>query len=225
MALFFVSGRYRLPLLVLACITAAGALASLARAITAGLWRGLAPLVPAALVAVLTWWPLALDDGRMEERTAMAAMLASLGRSDEAIARAVDVAATHPQPGTVHYRVARAFQARGELTGAHLELQRALAIDPDQPEIHFTLGQVLSAQGRAREARPHWLRAAAAGVRVDDAVPAIVGDALAEPDRSTAGFVIAELARTAAADARLLDAAGAAPARGSARRSRRAVPT
>ena len=100
------------------------------------------------IAATATLWPLALDDGRLEERVAMASALAGLGRPAEAMARAAAIAREHPEPGTVHYRVALALQAHGDLASAEAEVRRALSIDPKQPEAHAV------ARPAARPRRP-----------------------------------------------------------------------
>jgi len=199
-AVFFVAGRYRLPLLMPLAITAAGAITrGLARA-RAGEWRVAFGLVPVAAAAALAWWPLGLDDGRLEEQATMASALAGEGRTTEAIARAAALDGRHPQPGTVHYRVAVALQARGDLAAAEGEVRRALRVDPNQPEAHATLGQILAATGRTGEARHHMLRAAAGGAGAAGAARWIIDDAIAGRDASSAVFAIAELARTAGLD-------------------------
>jgi tetratricopeptide (TPR) repeat protein len=166
------------------------------------------PLLPAATVAVFGWWPLGLDDGRLEEQVAMAAMLAARGDTEAAVVRADAVARRHPHPGTVHYRIGRALQDRGELAAAEAQLRRAAAIDRAQPEIDFSLGQVLVARGRPREALSHLLRASAGGIQPARTLTAIADAALAEPDPTTAVFVLAEAGRRAAASPDMLDAIG-----------------
>jgi Flp pilus assembly protein TadD len=204
-AVFFVAGRYRLPILVPLAIAGAGGMTSTIAALRARRWIDAA--VPAAalgLAATATLWPIALDDGRLEERVAMASALAGLGRSAEATARAAAVAREHPEPGTVHYRVALALQAHGDLSSAEAEVRRALSIDPKQPEAHAVLGQLLARAGRAGEARHHMLRAAAGGASAAGAARWIVDDAIGAPETSSAVFAVAEVARTAAVDAATL---------------------
>lgn len=205
-AVFFVSGRYRLPLFVPLAVTASGTLSVIVDAVRARRWHaaGLVPLAAAAGIAVLTAWPLPLDDGRLEERAAMASALAGEGRTAEAIARAAALEAVHPQPGTVHYRVAVALQARGDLAAAEAEVRRALRFDPDQAQAHATLGQLLAASGRSGEARHHLLRAAAGDVGARGAAQWILDDAVGGRDPSSAVFAVAELARKASLDAATL---------------------
>jgi Flp pilus assembly protein TadD len=200
-AVFFVSGRYRLPLLMPLAVTGGGAAAAFVDGVRARRWRlAVVPAAAAVAAAVLTWWPLALDDGRLEERVAMASALAGEGRTAEAIARAAALDREHPQPGTVHYRVGVALQARGDLPAAEAEVRRALQFDPDQPEAHATLGQLLAASGRAGEARHHLLRAAAGDAGASGAARWILDDAIGGRDPSSAVFAVAELARKASLD-------------------------
>jgi Flp pilus assembly protein TadD len=204
-ALFFVAGRYRLPILVPLAITGAGGLTALAAAIRGRRWIDAAgPVAAGGAAATLALWPLALDDGRLEERVAMASALAGLGRADDAVARAAAVAREHPEPGTVHYRVALALQAHGDLASAEGEVRRALQIDPAQPEPHATLGQLLARAGRIGEARHHMLRAVRGGASAAGAARWILDDAIGGPETSSAVFAVAEVARTAAVDAATL---------------------
>jgi len=204
-AVFFVAGRYRLPILVPLAIAGAGAVTSTIAALRTRRWIDAAiPVAALGIAATATLWPIALDDGRLEERVAMASALAGLGRPEEAIARATAVAREHPEPGTVHFRVALALQAHGDLAAAEAEVRRALSIDPKQPEAHAVLGQLLARAGRAGEARHHMLRAAAGGASAAGAARWIVDDAIGGPETSSAVFAVAEVARTAAADAATL---------------------
>jgi Flp pilus assembly protein TadD len=208
-AVFFVAGRYRLPILVPLAMTAAGAVTGLVAAIRARRWTDVAaPVAVATAAATLTFWPLALDDGRLEERVAMASALASLGRTGEAVAHAATIAREHPEPGTVHYRVALALQAQGDLTAAETEVRRALTIDPAQPEAHATLGQLLARAGRTGEARHHMLRAVTGGAGAVGAVRWILDDAIGGPETSSAVLAVAEVARTAAVEPSALSALG-----------------
>ena len=208
-AVFFVAGRYRLPILVPLAMTAAGAVTALVAAIRARRWAdAAAPMAAATAAATLTFWPLALDDGRLEERVVMASALASLGRAGEAVAQAATTAREHPEPGTVHYRVALALQAHGDLTAAETEVRRALTIDPAQPEAHATLGQLLARAGRTGEARHHMLRAVTGGAGAVGAVRWILDDAIGGPETSSAVLAVAEVARTAAVEPSALGALG-----------------
>jgi Tfp pilus assembly protein PilF len=203
-ALFFVSGRYRLPLLAPLAIASAPVLVWLWRiarervgaapgAAATGIASGAANtgarqgaiglgvgLASAFLIfAVLANWRWGLDDGRAGARTEMA--VASIEAGDDARAEQLIALAAedHPTPGLLHYLTARAWHARGALDRAIAAYQRALAADPNQPEIAFNLGEALIANGAIREAAPHLRLACNRGIR-PDRCPAVLVKALAD---------------------------------------------
>jgi Tfp pilus assembly protein PilF/4-amino-4-deoxy-L-arabinose transferase-like glycosyltransferase len=189
-ALFFVSGRYRLPLLAPLAICSAPVLVwgwriireryeattTVARSgIATAMGFGLAFLA----FAVLANWRWGLDDGRAGARTEMAVASIEAGddtRAEQLIALA---AADHPTPGLLHYLTARAWHARGALDRAIAAYQRALGADPNQPEIAFNLGEALIANGALREATPHLYLACNRGIR-PDRCPVLLVKALAD---------------------------------------------
>ncbi len=148
-ALFFVASRYRMPLLVPLCITAAGFLDAALSALRA---RRLAPLAIAAACAVpaiaVAGWNLHLDDGRGEEETRMAVWLAANGRSDEAEQH---LARTSPGPlaGLAHFRVGQALERAGDLAGAVRHYTRSTEIDPHEPDPRRALARASGTLGIA----------------------------------------------------------------------------
>ena len=205
-AAFFVAGRYRLPILVPLAIAGAGGVTSTIAALRTRRWIDAA--IPAG----------GCSGSRRRRRCGRSRSTTAGSRSASpwpARWPAWDgppkrwpgpraVAREHPEPGTVHYRVALALQAHGDLASAEAEVRRALSIDPKQPEAHAVLGQLLARAGRAGEARHHMLRAAAGGASAAGAARWIVDDAIGGPETSSAVFAVAEVARTAAADAATL---------------------
>jgi tetratricopeptide (TPR) repeat protein len=175
-AVFFVSSRHRLPILVPLCVTAGAVLDIVARrrssagVTTAGEIRGrgavIAALVFAAL-AVFANWRTGVEDGRTEERTRMALWLIGQQRYDEAESRVAELERGHPRAGLLHFRVGRALMVRAQSDKAVRHLERAQALDPAQPELDLTLGQALLAAGRPKDAIPPLRRALDAGVRRD----------------------------------------------------------
>jgi Tfp pilus assembly protein PilF len=97
-------------------------------------------------------------------------------RAEQLIALAAE---DHPAPGLLRYLTARAWHARGALDRAIAAYQRALAADPDQPEIAFNLGEALIANAALREATPHLRFACDRGIR-PDRCPALLVKALAD---------------------------------------------
>ena len=126
-AVFFVSARYRLPLLV---PLAAGAGFALVRAVEAARARAGRRLAAyaAALAALfaLALWPHGLDDGRSEERTVMLLWLVDNGQGAEALRRLPAVEAAHPEPARLLLRLGRALDENRE-AGRGRAAARALA--------------------------------------------------------------------------------------------------
>lgn len=167
-AAFFVSERYRLPLLVPLCVGAGAALDAAWTAIATRRLRSIAGLGGmVAVLALVTNWPLRLDDGRAEERTRMAERSALLTRAADAESWTRKAEELHSRPGVLHFRVARALMSAGEVDAALRHLRASAEIDPEQPEVHFALGQALLQRGHPAEAIPHLRRAYEAGVRPD----------------------------------------------------------
>jgi tetratricopeptide (TPR) repeat protein len=165
-AAFFVSSRYRLPLLV-------PLLASAGAAID-WVWRHRSRVAPprrivGALAALLVLfaavnWPLQADNGRMFEREERIVRLVMDGQVDEAKQLLADTEARHPNRGELFYRVATAFLDRGQPGEAAEYFGRALALNPKEPWIHFNLAQALLRSGRPSDAIPHFEIAHAAAI-------------------------------------------------------------
>lgn len=167
-AIFFVSERYRLPLLVPLCIGGGAALDALFRAVTSKAWRQAGTLLGVIVIAgVGANRPVGLDDARAEERTRMAERSALLERFEDAEAWTAKAEEIHPLPGVLHFRVGRALAARGQAEAAVAHLQEAARLDPDRPETSYALGQALVDARRPADAIPHLRRALNEGVRPD----------------------------------------------------------
>ena len=172
-AAFFVSARYRLPLLVPLAAGAGFALVRLAEAARAT--RRVAAYA-AALVLLfgLTLWPHGLDDGRSEERTVMLLWLVDNGQGEEALRRLPAVEAAHPEPARLLLRLGQALDDNREAAAAARLLERSLALDPSRPDTRLALGQALFDAGRPRDAIPYLRGALDAGYRPDLAGFALV---------------------------------------------------
>jgi tetratricopeptide (TPR) repeat protein len=148
-AAFFVSGRYRLPLLVPLCIGAGGAavwLVGQARA------RRARPLVAAAaslaLLGVAANWDWHLDDGRSAERAQMLLRLADQARVHEERGLALSLAGRHgegaaeleeavrldPTSASAQLNLAVAYAELGRYRDARARAEEALRLQPDYPQ-------------------------------------------------------------------------------------------
>jgi predicted Zn-dependent protease len=165
---FFVSSRYRMPLLVPLTI---GAGAAIDRAVECWRRRELRALVPGAVlvagIAMLTNHDPGLDDGRSEERTALAVALIDRGRFAEAEAAIARFSPTQPDPALLYARAGSAYREQRQADAAIAAFQKALAAGTARPEINLALGQTLLDAGRAGEAVPHLRRAYDGGIRRD----------------------------------------------------------
>jgi Flp pilus assembly protein TadD len=137
-AAFFVSSRYRLPLLVPLCVGAGAALERLR-----GLIRGrqaralLGQVVVLAALALFASWDFGLDDGRSQERTEMILHLVDSGRYEEARALLARTERTHPERGALYYRTASALRDRGQTAAAREVLGKAGPADAGESALAF----------------------------------------------------------------------------------------
>ena len=149
-AAFFVSGRYRMPLLVPLCVGSGAAVVWLYEAVRAQRTRRLlASAAALAILGIAANWNWHLDDGRAEERTEMIIWLVDEGRFDEANALLARSRPTHPEPALLLYRVGRAFHERGRPQEAADLLEQALRAEPQRGEIRQALARVLEENGVA----------------------------------------------------------------------------
>ena len=200
-AAFFVSSRYRLPLLVPLAAGAGFALTRLPGLARRRHARGLAAYAAALVpLGALAFWPHGLDDGRAEERTAMLLWLVDNGRSDDALRRLSAVEAAHPQPTLLLYRVGVALEENRRPGEAVVLLQRAASAE-DRPEIQLALGQSLLDAGRGAEAVAHLRAAWQAGVRPEVSGFDLVRALGANGNRDEAAAVLERLAPSQDADA------------------------
>jgi tetratricopeptide (TPR) repeat protein len=167
-AMFFVSARYRLPLLVPLAAGAGFTLMRFVAAVRARATRRLGAYAAAlVLLSALALWPHGLDDGRSEERTVMLLWLVDNGQGEEALRRLPGVEAAHPEPARLLLRLGQALDENREAGAALQLLERALALDPSRAETRLALGQALFDAGRPKDAIPHLRAALEAGCRPD----------------------------------------------------------
>lgn len=163
-ALFFVSTRYRLPLLVPLCVSAAGATVWLVDVVRARKARtAAAGLAAFVALGILANWNIGPDTGRANERTEMVAHLIAAGRSAEAEGLIARTAPEHPAPGFLYFRAGYGYLERGDTTRAVAYLEHAMRAEPAQPDIRFFLGEALVSAGRYEEAVPQLAAARDAG--------------------------------------------------------------
>ena len=187
-AIFFVSERYRLPLLVPLCIGAGylvdrlaffrlttSAKATVVKKAEAtrsrfGGFRLKAEGIALVLVVVLAFLcnlPIHADDGRAEERARMAEAMVTRDEIDAA-ERWVKLAEPgYPKPAVLHFRIGRLLLVHHRPEAALAHFQRAADLEPGSAEVEYAMGQALVDARRYKDAIPHLEQALRGGVRVD----------------------------------------------------------
>ena len=170
-AAFFISDRYRMPLLVPLCAASGATIAWFAAA--AGERRLTAAAAVAASVvamAIIVNRDLGADDGRSAEQTRRAVWLVEQGAYDEARSYVDAISAGHRYPGVLRFRVGDALAAAGRTDEAIERYRQALEIDRGQPAIRLALGEALVVKNQPLEAVPHLEAAVEAGYQPETAV-------------------------------------------------------
>jgi 4-amino-4-deoxy-L-arabinose transferase-like glycosyltransferase len=166
-ALFIVSERYRLPLLVPLTMGSAGAIDLLISSFRARATKALVIAGAAVvLIGIAANWnlPFVDADGRGEERVHMAENVARFGDAAEAERWANLALERYPQKALLHYRVGVQLTNSGNFAPAISHLNKALAIDPSAGPVEFALAQTYDAAGQCPEAVPHYRRAIMLGI-------------------------------------------------------------
>jgi Flp pilus assembly protein TadD len=157
LALFFVSERYRLPLIPPLAV-AAGMFIDRAIDLVRGVGRadvrGRAPAVAAAVAAAafaFVNWPIPLPDSREGDRLRMVQIDAAAGRHDEADRVARRAVAAAASPARVHEVAGRAFLQAGQIERALGHLRSAFDLGSRSPEAVIDLADAQLQSGRAGE--------------------------------------------------------------------------
>jgi tetratricopeptide (TPR) repeat protein len=155
LAAFFVSGRYRLPVLVPLCVGGGCALELLWTARTQRRTRLSAAALCAGALAAVALWPLPLDEGRTAEREQMALWLIDQGRLGEARALVGegDLGQARSELARAHEVKGVAFAQQGRADAALRELEEAVRLDPASASARLNLAVVHAQQGRLEQAR------------------------------------------------------------------------
>jgi tetratricopeptide (TPR) repeat protein len=166
-AAFFLAERYRLPLLVPLSIGAGAFVDLVWTAIAARQPRMIAaPVLCALVLAAPLNWRHGFSDGRWDEGLRMAERLVILGKYDEAERWVEKIRPGASPPGVPDYIVGRQYLQGRQSAAALAHLERARALEPNEPAIAYALGQALLQAGRAAEAIPQLTRGFDGGAHV-----------------------------------------------------------
>lgn len=162
-ALFYVFGRYRYPLVPMLAMFAGAGLSEGVDRIRAKRLSSLVPAVSAAILAAV--WvnrpvnpEAALNAGQLGN---LGAALASAGRLDEALPCFERAVAAFPEAPRLRQFLADALSLEGRYAEAIPHYQAALDREPDRANADFNLAVALEHVGRVDAALEHYRRAAA----------------------------------------------------------------
>ncbi|HEY3380811.1 MAG TPA: tetratricopeptide repeat protein [Vicinamibacterales bacterium] len=193
-AVFFVTGRYRLPLLVPLFVTSAGAVLTVWDRYRAREWKPFGVAVASiAVLGVATNANVGMDNGLSAWRAEMIVHDIGVRRDAEAQALLEKTEAGYPNRSLLLYRVGSAYLARGDAAQALPLFERAVSLAAGRPELELGLGRSLLGVGRAADALPHLQAAVQAEPRNADAQEAR-GLALAFQGRGTEAVAAMETA-------------------------------
>jgi tetratricopeptide (TPR) repeat protein len=148
-ALFYIFGRYRFPLVSLLALFAGAGLVKAFELWKERGWRALGGSAGAALLtAVFVFLPVAGRPGPSATGyTFLANALAKQERIDEAIDNAQRALEIDPAYGVAHYNLANFYVAKGRFDDAASHYRRAIELYPRYVEAHGNLANVLVMRG------------------------------------------------------------------------------
>lgn len=169
-ALFYVFGRYRLPLVPMLALFAGAATVQIFAVVRS---RKLGLLLGSLAIAVLAWFaihrPIAGSPGpTVAGYSNLARVFAKIGKPDEAIVNYKRALQIEPQSAEVHYNLGSLLGMRGNVQEARLHLEEAVKIQPGYAEAHSNLGNVFSMQGDPKTAVEHYRKALEIDPSFDD---------------------------------------------------------
>lgn len=217
-AMFFVFGRYRFPLVPVLALFAGAAMAELWRRYKERNWQGAyAACLVFGIAALIVNWPI------YEYRGPGAGGYNNLsnafykqGKVDDAMRFALKAIELEPEHGVTHYNLGNLYAGQGKVDQAQRHFQEALRIYPNFAEAQSNLGQLVAERGdvqsgikffrRAIELDPSVVRAhlnlgvaLAKEGRTQEAVPPLQEAVRLAPDLAEyhyyLGSVYAELGR------------------------------
>lgn len=162
-AIFYVFGRYRFPLVPLLTLFAAAGLIEVGKYYKA---RGWAALGSATVVLVVTAglvnWPWRGSSGPgADGYNNLSNAYYKEGRVDKAVELAQKAIALAPDYGIAHYNLGNLYAAQGKFDLARSHFEEALRLYPNYAEVHGNYGQLLAQGGDLEEGARYFARAVA----------------------------------------------------------------
>ena len=148
-AVFYVFGRYRYPLVPLLALFAGAGVVESWRLCQHKAWSVLLPASSVAIVfSVLINWPIQNVRGAgASGYNNLANALAKQGKVDEAISAAERALEVQPDFAIAHYNLGNLYVRRGRLDLAQRHFEEALRLLPNYADAHSNYGQLLAERG------------------------------------------------------------------------------
>jgi len=162
-AVFYVFGRYRYPLVPLLTLFAGAGIVESYRLCRQQAWRALAPTAILALaIALLINWPLQKESGAgAAGYNNLANALAKQGKVVEAIQAAEQALKLRPDLEIAHYNLGNLYVRAGRFDLAQRHFEEALRLSPNYAEAHSNYGQFLAERGDLAAGIEHFHKAIA----------------------------------------------------------------
>jgi tetratricopeptide (TPR) repeat protein len=160
MLVFYVFGRYRLPLIPFLALFAGAGVVGVGRFVTTQRASQIAAVAAASVgLAVFCNWPV-LDKRYMRSVTHynVGNELIAAGRTKEAIPHYHTAIALYARNARAMNNLGVLAAARGEIVRASAHFERALEIDPDYAEANFNLARTRRDTGKPMQAVESFLR-------------------------------------------------------------------
>jgi len=160
-ALFYVFGRYRFPLVPLLVLFAGAAVSEAARLYRKRAWSPLVPGLVALLVtATIVNLPLYGRDGPgAAGYNNLANAYSKQGKIEEAIQAAQQAIAIDPGYGVAHYNLGNLHAQQGTREIAQRHFEEALRLYPNYADAHSNYGQLLAERGEMENGVAHFRKA------------------------------------------------------------------
>jgi tetratricopeptide (TPR) repeat protein len=167
-AIFYVFGRYRYPLVPLLALFAGVGIVEAGRFFREKAWR---QLFKAAIIlvatAVIAHWPIggAAAPGAAGYNN-LANAYAKQGKVDEAIKAAQRAVEIQPDYGVAHYNLGNLYMQQGRVEMARRHFEESLRLLPNYAEAHSNYGQLLAESGDLAAGMEHFKKAIALNASV-----------------------------------------------------------
>ena len=160
-AMFYVFGRYRFPLVPLLALFAGAGLIEVARFCQRRAWRSLAAAVILLIgVGLAINWPLRKTAGAgAAGYNNLANAYAKQGNVGAAIKSAEQALEVEPDFGVAHYNLGNLYVLQGNFALAQRHFEAALRLMPNYAEAHSNYGQLLAERGDIESGVEHFRKA------------------------------------------------------------------